>query len=117
MFLVGVGGAAGAVVRWLISTFDASSVFPWPTLLVNIVGAGILGWVLVSTPTPTYRALLGTGFCGGLTTFSTLSVEVASLLRDNDNTPAILYLLTSVVLGVVAYLAGRALGTKGLGTG
>ncbi len=116
LLLVAVGGAAGATLRWAVSTLDVTSAFPWPTLLVNVLGAGLLGWLIATKPAPDRLALIGAGFCGGLTTFSTLSVEVAELLRDDAAVTGWLYLLLSVFLGSVTFLVGRLAGQTVEGT-
>lgn len=76
---------------------------PWATLLVNVLGAALLGYVLVALPER--RPLLGTGVCGGLTTFSTLQLEALEL----SVLPAVLYLAATAVLGWLALGAGRRL--------
>jgi CrcB protein len=90
--LVTVGGGIGAAVRyflsaWALTAFGPS--FPWGTLLVNAVGSFIIGLVMVLSlermiVSPEARLLLTTGFCGGLTTFSTFSYETLALLRGEQ---------------------------------
>lgn len=84
--------------------------FPWWTLLVNVAGCLLLGVLVRAGRT----ALLagGVGFCGGLTTFSTFSVEIAALVDGGDAAVAVAYLLVSLVLGAVAYAAGRELAPR-----
>ena len=102
---VAAGGAAGAVVRWAVVTWAASSsAFPWPTLLVNLVGCLVVG-MLFRSPRSTVM-LLGVGFAGGLTTFSTFAVEVAALLDGTDPGTAVAYVVTSVLGGVAAVVVG-----------
>lgn len=112
--LVGAGGAVGATVRWAIATVIDAEPFPWPTLVVNLVGCLVLGLVAfrddASSRRHDLRHLVGVGFCGGLTTFSTLSVELAALLRSDDTTTAFVYLATSLVGGALAVMAGLRLG-------
>lgn len=103
--LVGAGGAAGAGVRWAVLELSgASGSFPWWTLAVNVLGCLLLGMLLGVSER--VRLPAGVGFCGGLTTFSTFSVEVATMLDDGDVGLAAGYLGTSLALGVVAFLAG-----------
>jgi CrcB protein len=88
--------------------------FPWPTLTANIIGAFVLGLVIVMVvdrlaPTRYIRPLIGTGFCGGLTTFSTLVVEIDLLVKAGRVALAIGYLAASLVAGMVAVYAGMAL--------
>ena len=95
-----VGGVAGTLARAGVAEAIAS---PWATLLVNVIGAALLGYVVVALPAR--RPLLGTGFCGGLTTFSTLQLEVLELPAGD----AVLYLAASAVLGWLALGLGRRL--------
>jgi CrcB protein len=101
-FLVAVGGAAGASVRWgVIEVASVEGRFPWATLVVNVVGCGVLG--LVARRDRSVAMVLGVGVCGGLTTFSTLAIEIATLLNNGDAVLAVAYVAASLVLGVGAY--------------
>ncbi|MGZ4531419.1 MAG: fluoride efflux transporter CrcB, partial [Mycobacteriaceae bacterium] len=84
------GGALGALARAALSslTLDDPARWPWPTFTVNIVGAFLLGYfttrLLERLPVSSYRRpLLGTGFCGGLTTFSTMQVETLKMVQHD----------------------------------
>ena len=106
--LVAAGGAGGAGLRWaVVEATDAAGRFPWVTLLINVAGCLLLG--LLRQRGASAKALLGTGFAGGLTTFSTLSVEVAGLLDDGHGSVALSYVVASLVAGVGAVLVGRRL--------
>ena len=88
--------------------------FPLGTLMVNILGSFILGFIIkyaLATPavSPEVRALLTTGFCGGFTTFSTFSFETASLIEEGQYTRATVYIVASVLLSLLAMFAGFAL--------
>jgi CrcB protein len=104
---VAVGGAAGTLLR-LAAIQDLSSgggVFPWGTLLVNLVGSLVVGFVVVTAferlaPSRYFRPLIGTGFCGGLTTFSTFAVELVLLIRAGRIGMAVLYAVVSLVAGI-----------------
>jgi fluoride exporter len=103
------GGALGAVARAALSTFAAADParWPWPTFTVNIVGAFLLGYfttrLLERLPLSSYRRpLLGTGFCGGLTTFSTMQVETLKMIEHGHPTLAVCYTVISIVLGLLA---------------
>ena len=106
-----VGGMAGTLVRLLLSELaphDAGH-WPWATLVANVAGAALLGFVLVRfasrAPAPSrVRALLGTGFCGGLTTFSTLQRELLEMLDAGRGGLAIAYVAVSLVAGLVGVL-------------
>ena len=103
---VAIGGAAGAGTRWEVAHAAASSsAFPWPTLLVNLLGCLVVGLLLHASRSTT--VLVGIGYAGGLTTFSTFAVEIASLLRDSDPLTAVTYVAVSLVGGVLAVLAGQ----------
>jgi fluoride exporter len=103
------GGALGALARAVLSTFadaDPAS-WPWPTFTVNIVGAFLVGYfttrLLERLPVSSYRRpLLGTGLCGGLTTFSTMQVETLKMIEHGHWALAVGYTVTSIVLGLLA---------------
>ena len=89
LLAVFIGGGVGSVTRWLISMKlnSLSNHVPVGTLLVNLIGAFIIGLALslftrVTHIDPVWKLLVTTGFCGGLTTFSTFSVEVGYLIQD-----------------------------------
>jgi CrcB protein len=82
-------------------------------VLVNLVGCVLLGALLGRGVDSRMRLLVGTGFCGGLTTFSTFAVDAAGLMRDSRAEVAATYLALSVVLGLGAFLAGRRLAGAG----
>jgi CrcB protein len=95
-----VGGCVGTLARAGVAEGIA---WPWCTLLVNVAGAALLGYVI--TAVPARRPLLGTGLCGGLTTFSTLQLEALKL----STLDAVLYLAGSAVAGWLAVAVGRRL--------
>lgn len=102
-----LGAALGAPCRYLLDRFVQArhpSYFPWGTLTVNVVGCFLIGFVAGTSWMP----LLGVGFCGGLTTYSTFSYETVKLLEAEKYRLALLNVLVSVVLGVGA--AAIALG-------
>lgn len=112
---VGIGGAAGSILRYLCNVFVAKyyeQVFPMATLLVNVLGCLLIGILAGYFESNTHRELqflLITGFCGGYTTFSTFSMETYSLLQHHGYL-SLLYVLLSVVLGLLAVVAGLAIG-------
>jgi CrcB protein len=110
------GGAAGTLARIALSRLpvaDAPS-WPWITLAVNLGGAFALGYLATRLqerlPLSTYRRpLLGTGLCGGLTTFSTMQVELVKILADHRYGLAVAYAAVSLVGGLLAiHLASAA---------
>lgn len=120
--MVAIGGMLGCVARYAIGTFIQLRVgpgFPTGTLVVNITGSLLLGFLmrfaLQSTAfSPELRLLLTTGFCGGYTTFSTFNYETAVLLQDGEYARASLYVGASVAISLVATFAGFALANRAL---
>ena len=114
--LVGAGGFAGAVARYLVALalpFIGTG-FPFGTLSVNIAGCLLIGFIselsiASSLVSPELRLLLATGFCGGFTTFSSYMYEVMSLLRDGEILYASLYLLGSIIGGILCFYVGMQL--------
>jgi fluoride exporter len=86
---VALGGIAGASGRWMVGElWGRNGAWPWPTFVVNLVGCLLLGMIAAQLPFVARRAVLwrdglATGFCGGLTTFSTFAVEAAELIRQD----------------------------------
>jgi CrcB protein len=114
--LVAAGGAAGALARWQAGVHAPTHGYDFPTttLLVNVVGAGLLGYLVGRIPVRTprdeaIRLALGTGVLGGFTTFSTYAVEVARRVPHHAGT-AVAYAAVSVLAGVLAAIVGLALG-------
>jgi CrcB protein len=126
IILIFLGGGIGSVLRLLVSVgmrYVMPSLFPWSTLLVNIIGSFVIGWgtsMLYSTSSmeagthtnfPDWFApLLLVGICGGFTTFSTFSFEALTLLQQNQFTLSALYIVISLVLGLCAVGLGVWLG-------
>jgi CrcB protein len=112
---VGLGGALGSIARTLIG-MALPSRFPWATLLINVTGSLLIGW-LVSRLGPgdtaasaTMRNLLVAGFCGGYTTFSTFSWQTLEQMQEGRWGAAALNIILSVVLSLVAVWLGWRLG-------
>lgn len=83
---VGIGGALGSMLRYFISLVVRFH-FPWATLVANLAGSAILGFLagsafFMSEVRPTIRLMLMVGFCGGFTTFSTFSFQTFDLLQN-----------------------------------
>jgi CrcB protein len=114
LWYVAIGSAVGGVSRYLLGGVIQRALaasFPVGTLLINVTGSALLGFLLryaLDTPslTPEIRALLGVGFCGGYTTFSTFSYETLALLEDGDWRRAGLYVTLSVVGSLLATFVG-----------
>ncbi len=106
--LVMMGAGLGAPARWLVDRGVQArndSVFPWGTFVINVSGSLLLGAFARGASDSVY-ALLGTGFCGGFTTFSTFSYETFRLLEDGANRIAARNVVASVLLGLLASFAG-----------
>ena len=103
------GGFIGAVARAGLSEAlpHSSAQWPWATFIVNIAGAFALGYFTTRLqerlPLSSYRRpFLGTGICGALTTFSTMQLELLSMLDDDNTTLALAYAAVSVTGGFLA---------------
>jgi CrcB protein len=104
-----LGGAIGTLLRaGLAEALPADGAeWPWATFLVNIVGAALLGyWFTILPHTQYRRPLLTTGFCGALTTFSTVQLELLEMLDAGRLGLASLYLAVSVAAGLLAAQVG-----------
>jgi CrcB protein len=107
---VAVGGALGSMARHWVSSEIAhrvGRVVPWATFIVNVVGAFLVGYFVTRLqerlPLSAYRRpFLGTGFCGALTTFSTMQLELLRMLDGSHVALAAGYAAASVVAGFLA---------------
>jgi len=116
VLLVGVAGAAGALSRYGIGRAIGPQSIPWTTLGINLAGSFLLGLLLTTAPgrwSEEATVAAGVGFLGAFTTFSTFGYETHTLLRTGRPATAAVYVIASVVGGVIAaalgYAAGRAL--------
>lgn len=109
---VGIGGFIGSVMRYLIGLIPikTTSGFPIITLCINIIGAFLIGIIsalaLKKSINPNIVLLLKTGICGGFTTFSTFALESVTLHKNGNTTLSILYIVLSILLGVIAVVCG-----------
>lgn len=109
---VALGATIGATARWavgeLLAHLDHADGFPWPTLIVNVVGCAVLGWVAATMErrTTTWYFVV-TGVLGGLTTASAFAVDTRRLLDDGEAVSAIVYVVASVGIGLLALSATR----------
>lgn len=113
---IGTGSFIGAVCRYLLSQFIHTkflSTFPFGTLVVNILGCLLIGLVFgVSSRVnlaQEWRLFLATGLIGGFTTFSAFSYETINMLRDGQFWYASAYVVSSVVVGLIATFIGIAI--------
>jgi CrcB protein len=115
-----IGGMAGALARYgLIEALGRpdGSDWPWATFAANIAGCAILGWLVTRLqerlPLSAYkRPLVGTGFCGALTTFATLQLEVYDMLDAGNAGLAAAYTLVSIAAGFVVMTLASALSRR-----
>ena len=113
VLLIGAGGFIGSSLRYLISLFFQSKVlttFPFGTFAVNILGCFLIGAVYALSDRgdlgAEWRLFLATGILGGFTTFSSFSNETVSMMRDAQYGSALLYVVSSVILGLLATFLG-----------
>ena len=101
---VGLAGGLGAICRYVLGIYiTPSSSFPFSTLLVNLIGCFALAFILSRTERFSYktRLALGTGFLGSFTTFSAFSVETVLLVEQSKYALALIYLLCSIIGGMI----------------
>ena len=120
LFLMLVAGALGSVTRFVVdSTVKArfAPTLPWATVSINVSGSfvlGVLAGLVLFQDTPeVWQAVLGTGFCGGYTTFSTASVETVRLAQARRHGAALTNLLGTLGLSVSACALGLLLASAG----
>lgn len=115
-FWVALGGALGSMARYGVAT-AASSIsltIPWGTIIINVLGSFVIGWFASLTSQPgripmsdEARVFVMAGICGGFTTFSAFSLQTYSLIRTEQWMPALVNILVSVVVCVLAVAAGH----------
>lgn len=116
--LVFLGGGAGSLLRYLtgrlIPVTLSGSPFPSAILIVNVVASFLLGalvgWLMHRSADESIRLLIGVGFCGGLSTFSSFSVDTVVLLQQGRLGAAILNIGLNMVLCLLTSAGGLALG-------
>ena len=112
ILFVALGGALGAVLRYLISLLPVKAEFPILTLVTNLLGAIIIG-IIVGLSEKNYNMsdnmvlFMKTGFCGGFTTFSTFSLEAFNLINKKSYGLAGLYALLSLILCIFGVFIGK----------
>ncbi len=117
---IAIGGAFGAVARYLINISPLSSVFdkfPLPTFVINITGSFLIGFLMILfadkfSSSENLRMAIIVGFLGAFTTFSTFEMELFGLVREKQLITAFLYLALSVMVGFLGVVAGVSLGRR-----
>jgi fluoride exporter len=122
LIFVGVGGFFGAISRFALGEWlHTDNGFPLGTLAVNLLGCLVLGWFLAFAKRRGLRSetvlLVGTGFLGSFTTFSTFSVETVNLLAAGQGLFALIYVLLSIIMGLLLAFVGFKFATKGAEAG
>lgn len=107
IILIGLGGAAGALLRAFAGRCIQTR-FPWATLTVNVTGSFLLAAAYTALPVDAelVRALVGAGFCGAFTTFSTFILETVLLARTGSHKAAVVYLSLTIGLCCLASWGG-----------
>jgi len=109
LFLVFAGGACGALSRYVLSLFIkrlVSSPFPVATFLINLIGSFLLGFFISLDLPSELLLLLGVGFMGSFTTFSTFQLENVTLFENRHYKTLVLYVFASIFFCVMAALVG-----------
>lgn len=117
---VGIGGAFGAVARYLINISPLAGIFekfPFPTFFINITGSFLIGFLLILLTDKiavgdNFRMAVIVGFLGAFTTFSTFEMEIYGLMKERFFASAFLYLFLSVAFGFAGVVAGIMLGRR-----
>jgi len=114
---IALGGAAGSVARALLA-LSLPARFPWATLLVNVLGSLLVGWLMARLgpieggTAASLRSLLIAGFCGGFTTFSTFSWQTLEQMQKGQWSAAAANVLLSVAICLLAVWLGWRLGSQ-----
>lgn len=117
---IAVGGAVGAVGRYLINISPLSSIFekfPFPTFFINVTGSFLIGFLLILftdkvAVSDNFRLAILVGMLGAFTTFSTFELEMYGLIKDGSLLMALGYLFLSVATGFIGVIAGISLAEK-----
>lgn len=105
-FFVGIAGALGAMLRYIIGIiFFTDSSFPYATLCINLIGSFLLAWLTYglfkrSSLSPEVKTAITTGFIGSFTTFSAVSVETVSLFQNGYVLLGVFYIFLSIFGGI-----------------
>lgn len=115
--IVALGGAMGCLCRYLVQQMPLLGADrSWPTMAVNIIGCLLIGFIATIIDTrggwAMLRLLLVTGFLGGFTTYSTFTLDAATMLQSGQALKALGYVSVTLITGFAAYLLGTLAATK-----
>lgn len=124
ILLIGIGGGIGSMLRYASTLLFSklwSSTFPFATLIVNILGCLLIGFLIgfldrQLTFSADLKFLLITGFCGGFTTFSAFASENLTLIQNGNLLYALIYTSLSVLVGILFVIIGLYLSNQFLGS-
>ncbi|MBX2931130.1 MAG: fluoride efflux transporter CrcB [Chitinophagaceae bacterium] len=114
ILLVGFGGGAGSIVRYLVYILVKHKNFPYSTFIVNIIGSFFIGTMMAyytkqNVSAEQWKLLIVTGFLGGFTTFSAFSWDTLQLLQQQRYSIALLYIIATFLLSFIAVFVGYKL--------
>lgn len=107
--LIGFGGICGSLSRFILGKYfseRSNNMFPIGTFIINIAGAFLLGIITALQVKNNIYLLIGDGFLGAFTTFSTFMYEGFNLFQDKEKLNAFTYILGTIILGIVSYCIG-----------
>ncbi|MES5952429.1 fluoride efflux transporter CrcB [Bacillus fungorum] len=111
--LVATGGFFGAITRFAVSNWfkkRTKTSFPFATFLINITGAFLLGYIIGNGVNTDWQLLLGTGFMGAFTTFSTFKLESIQLFNRKNFGVLFIYISATYIIGIAFAFLGMKLG-------
>lgn len=110
---VGIGGIFGSISRYVLGKYISSksgTSFPKGTFVINLTGAFLLGVLVSFNTSKNIYLLLGDGFLGAYTTFSTFIYEGMNLINEDDRINVVIYILCSIIFGVGLFVTGNCVG-------
>ena len=107
--LISIGGAFGAILRYLVGQLINNTSFPWATLIVNALGSFILGLAIFGVHDADILLMVSVGFCGAFTTFSSFSFQTVSLWEEGEERSAVLNALGNLTVSLLAFGVAWAL--------
>lgn len=112
ILIIGFAGAIGSLSRYFIGKWISYEFFPFITLGINVIGCLLLGYLYskFAISHPKVFIVFGVGFCGGFTTYSTFSLEIIKLLCVSQFAQAGLYIVSTLILGMIATFVGILIG-------